>query len=122
MSSFEELINGKFNDSSNELNRIYNQIFDKNYFKDKYIFIDGFNGFVAQEYKLLELIISESKCVTITLCSDSYDNGDNFNLFAYVNNSAKIIKFLILMKIYIFMHLKIYLTNVIMYQEKLNHC
>ena len=55
MSSFEELINGKFNDSSNELNRIYNQIFDKNYFKDKYIFIDGFNGFVAQEYKLLEL-------------------------------------------------------------------
>ena len=38
MSSFEELINGKFNDSSNELNRIYNQIFDKNYFKDKYIF------------------------------------------------------------------------------------
>ena len=35
MSSFEELINGKFNDSSNELNRIYNQIFDKNYFKDK---------------------------------------------------------------------------------------
>lgn len=92
MSSFEELINGKFNDSSNELNRIYNQIFDKNYFKDKYIFIDGFNGFVAQEYKLLELIISESKCVTITLCSDSYDSKDNFNLFAYVNNSAKIIK------------------------------
>ena len=92
MSSFEELINDKFNDSSNELNRIYNQIFDKNYFKDKYIFIDGFNGFVAQEYKLLELIISESKCVTITLCSDSYDSRDNFNLFAYVNNSAKIIK------------------------------
>ena len=38
MSSFEELINGKFNDSSNELNRIYNQIFDKNYFKDKYFY------------------------------------------------------------------------------------
>lgn len=29
MSSFEELINGKFNDSSNELNRIYNQILIK---------------------------------------------------------------------------------------------
>lgn len=74
------------------LTEFITKFFDKNYFKDKYIFIDGFNGFVAQEYKLLELIISESKCVTITLCSDSYDSGDNFNLFAYVNNSAKIIK------------------------------
>ncbi len=92
MSSYEELIKDKFNDSSNELNRIYNQIYDKNYFKDKYVFIDGFNGFVAQEYKLLELIISESKCVTVTLCTDSYESGDSFNLFAYVNNSAKIIK------------------------------
>lgn len=92
MNSYEELINDKFNDSSNELNRIYNQIYDKNYFKDKYVFIDGFNGFVAQEYKLLELIISEAKCVTITLCTDSYESGDNYDLFAYVNNSANIIK------------------------------
>ncbi len=92
MSSYEKLIENKFNDSSNELNRIYNQIVDKNYFEDKYIFIDGFNGFVAQEYKLLELIISEAKCVTVTLCTDSYETGDNYNLFAYVNNSAKIIK------------------------------
>ena len=67
INSYENIIKDKFNDGSSELNRIYNQICDKNYFKDKYVFIDGFNGFVAQEYKLLELIINEAKCVTITL-------------------------------------------------------
>ena len=92
INSYENIIKDKFNDGSSELNRIYNQICDKNYFKDKYVFIDGFNGFVAQEYKLLELIINEAKCVTITLCTDNIDNIDNYSLFTYVNNSAKIIK------------------------------
>lgn len=92
ISAYETLIKDKFNDSANELNRIYNQIYDKNYFKNKYVFIDGFNGFVAQEYKLLELIIKEAKCVTVTLCTDSYESKDDYNLFSYVNNSARIIK------------------------------
>lgn len=92
INSYENIIKDKFNDGSSELNRIYNQICDKNYFKDKYVFIDGFNGFVAQEYKLIELIINEAKCVTITLCTDNIDNIDNYSLFTYVNNSAKIIK------------------------------
>lgn len=92
MSAYELLIKDKFNDSSNELTRIYNQIFDKGYFKNKYVFIDGFNGFVAQEYKLLELIIAEAKCVTITLCTDSYDSDNNYDLFSYVNKSYQIIK------------------------------
>ncbi len=92
ISTYENIIKDKYNDSASELNRIYNQICDKNYFKNKYVFIDGFNGFVAQEYKLLELIISEAKCVTVTLCTDSFESDDNFSLFTYVNKSAKIIK------------------------------
>lgn len=92
MSAYELLIKDRFNDSSNELTRIYNQIFDKGYFKNKYVFIDGFNGFVAQEYKLLELIIAEANCVTITLCTDSYDSDNNYDLFSYVNKSFQIIK------------------------------
>lgn len=92
MSAYELLIKDRFNDSSNEHTRIYNQIFDKGYFKNKYVFIDGFNGFVAQEYKLLELIIAEANCVTITLCTDSYDSDNNYDLFSYVNKSFQIIK------------------------------
>ncbi len=91
MCAYELQLKGKYIDSANELTRLYNLLIGENYFKDKEIFIDGFNGFVAQEYKILELIIKEAKNVTITLCTDEPESNDSFNLFGYVNNSAKII-------------------------------
>lgn len=91
MSAYEALIQNKYLDSACELTRLYEKLIDLNYFKDKEVFIDGFNGFVAQEYKILELIIKEARCVTITLCTDEPDSDDSFSLFGYVNNSARII-------------------------------
>ncbi len=92
MSAYEDIIAGKYFDPADELTRLYNQIKEKNYFSGKYVFIDGFNGFVAQEYKILELIIKEADTAVITLCTDSVTNNDKFNLFAYVNNTVKIIE------------------------------
>ena len=53
MSSFEELINGKFNDSSNELNRIYNQIFDKNYFKENIFLLTDLTALLRKNINFL---------------------------------------------------------------------
>ena len=93
MSAYENIIEKRFLDPSDELTRLYKKISGKNYFKDKYIFIDGFNGFVAQEYKILELIIAEAGEVDITLCSDSSEIRDNdFSIFTYVNKSISIIE------------------------------
>lgn len=93
MRRYEKIINERFLDPSDELTRLYNKIKDLGYFKDKYIFIDGFNGFVAQEYKILELIINEAKETVITLCCDKNKNeNDFFSVFGYVNKSAAIIK------------------------------
>lgn len=92
MSYYEKLIKDRYLDPADGLTRLYETLKDKQYFKSKKVFIDGFNGFVAQEYKLLELIIKEADKVTLTLCTDSFDCDDNYNFFAYVNNSAKIIK------------------------------
>lgn len=92
MSSYESIIAKRFLDPADELTRLYEKIKDKNYFKGKIVFIDGFNGFVAQEYKLLELVIKEAECVTITLCTNTFDSDDRFNLFTYVNDSARILK------------------------------
>jgi len=92
MNAYEEIIADKYLDPADELTRLYNQLKNKNYFAGKYVFIDGFNGFVAQEYKLLELIIKEADRAVITLCTDSVTNNDKFNLFAYVNNTVKIIE------------------------------
>lgn len=92
MSSYERLISNTFLDTADELTRAYETIRDKGYFKGKNVFIDGFNGFVAQEYKILELVISEAESVTVTLCTDSFNTDDTFNLFRYVNDSARILK------------------------------
>lgn len=91
MNTYELLIKDKYLDSASELTRVYNQLDGLDFFSGKEVFIDGFNGFVAQEYKLLELIIKESRNITITLCTDEFDSDDSFSLFGYVNNTAKII-------------------------------
>lgn len=92
MTAYDNIINNRYVDTADELTRLYEKIKDKNYFAGKNVYIDGFNGFVAQEYKLLELIISEAKNVIITLCSDGKNLDDSFGLFSYVNNSAKILQ------------------------------
>ncbi|MCM1285627.1 MAG: PD-(D/E)XK nuclease family protein [Acetobacter sp.] len=92
MNSYDSLIENRYLDPADNLTRLYEKIKNKNYFKNKNVFIDGFNGFVAQEYKLLELIIAEAKEVIITLCSDGKNMDDTYSLFSYVNNSAKIIE------------------------------
>lgn len=92
MASYEALIQNRYLDSADELTRVYERIKDKNYFKGKTVILDGFNGFVAQEYKLLELVIKEADRAIVTLCTDTYETGDEYDLFAYVNNSARILK------------------------------
>ncbi|MCH5315511.1 MAG: PD-(D/E)XK nuclease family protein [Eubacterium sp.] len=92
MSAYDSIIKDRYLDSADDLTRLYNKIKDKKFFKDKNVFIDGFNGFVAQEYKLLELIISEAKSVIITLCTDGKNIDDSYSLFSYVNNTVKIIE------------------------------
>ncbi|MCC8072660.1 MAG: hypothetical protein LIO62_00825, partial [Clostridiales bacterium] len=92
MQKYEQLIENRFYDSADELTRLYNKIKDIGYFKGKKVFIDGFNGFVAQEYKILELVISEADEVTITLCTDSFEDEKQYDLFKYVNNSAHILE------------------------------
>lgn len=92
MNEYENIIKDRYLDASDELSRLYSRLIGKDYFKGKTVFIDGFNGFVAQEYKLLELIIAESDNVILTLCTDYKDTESNNSLFAYVNKSAKIIE------------------------------
>ncbi len=91
MGMYENLIAKRFLDPSDELTRLYDKIKDKGYFKDRYVFIDGFNGFVAQEYKILELIVAEAKEVTITLCCDR-EPENALSTFAYVKKSETIIR------------------------------
>lgn len=90
--AYDALISNCYYDSANELTRLYEKLLDMDYFKDRYVFIDGFSGFVAQEYKVLEVILKQAKAVYITLCTDSVNNPDSYDLFSYVNSNIAILR------------------------------
>lgn len=92
MSSYDNMIEGKYLDSANELTNLYERLAKLDYFMGKTVFIDGFSGFVAQEYKIIEVIIKQAKNVYITLCTNSFDNDDKYDLFSFVNRNVRILK------------------------------
>ena len=89
--AYDALIEGEYYDPANELTRLYKELIEVDYFRDSIVYIDGFNGFVAQEYKIIETILAQAKEVYITFCSDSYSNSDRYDLFSYVNSNISIL-------------------------------
>ena len=85
---YEEIISGVYYDSADEFTRLYLKLAETSYLKCKTVFIDGFNGFVANEIKILELIIKDADDVYITLTTDSYGKHNEYDLFAYINKTA----------------------------------
>ena len=92
ISAYDALIQNEFFDAANDLTRLYHQLLTMDYFKDRTVFIDGFSGFVAQEYKVIEVILKQAKTVYITFCTDSSSNADDYDLFSYVNKNVGILK------------------------------
>lgn len=90
--TYDNIIRDRFLDSADELTKLYNKLLQTEYFSGKTVFIDGFSGFVAQEYKIIEVIMSQANCTYITLCRDFSDSTDSNNLFYYVNKNYEILK------------------------------
>ena len=89
--AYDALIDGKYFDSENELTRLYHKLLGLDYFCNKTVFIDGFSGFVAQEYKIIEVILSQASEVYITFCTDADFKNEN-SMFSYVNKNIEILK------------------------------
>lgn len=92
ISAYDKLIDNKYADCANELTRLYEILSQHDYFVGKTVLIDGFSGFVAQEYKILEVIIRQSKAVYLTLCNDNYVASYSDDLFYYVSKNFEILK------------------------------
>lgn len=90
--TYDNIIKDKYLDSACEMTDLYQRIRNLDYFRDKIVFIDGFAGFAAQEYKIIEVILKQAKSTTITLCTDSFNNNDKYDLFYYVNSGISILK------------------------------
>ncbi len=89
--AYESLIRDKYIDPANELTVVYEKLRSVNLFENSVVYIDGFFGFVAQEYKIIEVILNQAKEVYVTFCSDTFSAGDKYDLFSYVNSNISIL-------------------------------
>lgn len=78
---YESLMSKNFQDDSQNLDLLADLLYDVPYFKDKTVFVDGFSGFSAQEYNVLERIIATAENVYVTFCCDTSRNNGEYELF-----------------------------------------
>lgn len=68
--AYEALLSGAFSDPDDDMTRLYELLCSHEYFYNKTVFIDSFNGFSGQELKIVECIIRQADEVTVALCCD----------------------------------------------------
>ncbi|MBQ3414765.1 MAG: exodeoxyribonuclease V subunit gamma [Clostridia bacterium] len=68
---FEKRIEDSYIEETDLLNLLLNAIEESNLVKESVIYIDEFQGFTYQEYKIIAKLVKLAKQVTITMCTDN---------------------------------------------------
>lgn len=89
MGAYEAVISDRFLDSADDLTRLYETLLHTDYLKGRRIYIDGFDGFTAQELRIIERMLTDADSVIITLPTDSISMASNdFGVFSNVKRTA----------------------------------
>ncbi len=90
LDAYDAMIAGSYFNPDDLLTELYDILPDCDYFRNRLVFIDAFRGFTAQEYKIIERMLTKSQAVYVTLCTDNLDNmGDETDLFAHTKRTAR---------------------------------
>ncbi len=89
---YEALITQHFQDDCSYLDLLYDLLGEVEYFNGKTVFVDAFSGFSAQEYKVLERILSQAEDCFVTFCCDTSKNNDRYELFYNAQTEIKKLK------------------------------
>lgn len=90
LDAYDAMVEGSYFNPDDLLTEFYEVLPESDYFNGRFVFIDSFRGFTAQEYKILGRIFGRAQEVYVTLCTDSLDNSDDeTDLFAHTKRTAK---------------------------------
>lgn len=89
---YDALITQNFQDDCSYLDMLYDLLGEVQYFGGKTVFVDAFSGFSAQEYKILERIISTADETYVTFCCDTAKNNERYELFYNSQTEIKKLK------------------------------
>ncbi len=68
---YDDIVGNTYDDSSDDLTKLAKLLGEHNFFKGSNVYIDSFSSFTAQEYKIIEKIISDAENFTISLACDA---------------------------------------------------
>lgn len=90
MQTYTALVESSYFDDQCALDRLCDILDEHKYFENKTVYIDGFRGFTAQEYKVLERVFEQSDDTFVTLCVDNDKYTDNeFSAFAHTRMTRR---------------------------------
>lgn len=92
MSAYDLMLGKKFVDPEDVAVITANKATDAAWFKDKYLFVDGFTGFTRAQYMLLEAAIRHSAEVVFSFTSDGDVRKNDTEIFANIKKEIEYIK------------------------------
>ncbi len=84
--TYELLIAERYIDPVDKLTKLYYNLEDYQYFKDKTVFLDGFKGFTGQQFKIISRIISQADDVYISFTND-VNSQREFDIFSNIRSA-----------------------------------
>lgn len=76
ISAYNSILAEKYLDPDDDLDRLNTALYDNHFFAGKTVYIDAFDGFTMQQYKIIEHIIKDSADVFVSFCTDSLHDSD----------------------------------------------
>lgn len=92
MSAYDSMLGKKFVDPEDIAAITANKASESNWFKDKYLFVDGFTGFTRAQYLLLQTAIRHSAKVVFSFTTDGEKKSSDTELFANIKKEIDYIK------------------------------
>ncbi len=90
LDAYDAAVEGSYFNPDDLLTELCEILPDTDYFSGRIVFIDGFRGFTAQEYKIISHMLQKATAVYVTLCTDNLTNSDDeTDLFAHTKRTAK---------------------------------
>ena len=86
---YDALVSDSFGDDTDFLDILAETLETDDFFKGKTVAVDGFSGFSAQEYSVLEKIMKSADELYVTFCYDSEARNGKYDVFRNVHKEIK---------------------------------
>lgn len=87
--TYQSFLNKEYNDPTDELTRLADTLSENEFFNSYNVYIDSFDGFTPQQYRVIDAIFRQSANVTVSLCIDP---EDTVGIFETTHKTLKSLK------------------------------